>query len=290
VEEQEVELIDYLKVIWNRKRLIIWGTFLAAAASVLVNVSMPNIYGVSRTVKIGQLPDTVEEGKIVKGKEIESREAVIDRLKDHRMLEEAVKELQLELTPKEVADLISIDGRVNPHIRYKVQSADRQMATRMANWLAESMIKVHQPIFDSGVQVLKEYEVELVAKINSLESENRRMKEILERIMQAPNPDTTAAVVLFASIGDRERNLADLKRQLQQTRFSRLGHKNTTIIAAETLPRQSVKARVGVGVAVAGTLGLMISIFLAFFLEYVERAKSKESVVRSEESRGRTQE
>jgi len=282
VAEQEIELIDYLRVIWKRKALIIRGTCLATAASLVVSVSMPNVYEVSRTVKIGQLPDTVEEGKVVKGREIESREAVIDRLKDHRMLEEAVKELQLELAPKEVADLISIDGKANPHIRYKVQSADRQMATRIANWLAESMIKVHQPIFDRGVQVLREYEAELVAKINSLEADNRRMKEILERIMHTQNSDTTAAVVLYASIGDRERNLADLRRQLQQTRFSSLVYKNTAVIGADTLPRQSIKARVGLNLAVAGTLGLMICILLAFFLEYIEKARSKESAVRSE--------
>ena len=282
VAEQEIELLDYLRVIWKRKALIIRGTFLVAAASLAVSVSMPNVYEVSRTVRIGQLPDTVEEGRLVRGREMEGREAVIDRLKDHRMLGEAVKGLQLELTPKEVADLISIDGKANPHIRYKVQSADRQMAARIADWLAESIIEAHKPIFDRGVQVAKEYEAELVAKSNSLEAENRRMKELLERMMHAPNSDTTAAVVLYASIGDRERNLADLRKQLQQTRFSSLVYKNTAVIRADTLPRQSIKARVGLNVALAGTLGLMISIFLAFFLEYLEKARGKESEVRSE--------
>ena len=274
MEEREVELIDYLKVIWKRKRLIIWGTFLAAAVSLAVSVSMPNVYEVSRTVRIGELPDA--------GRGIEGREEVINRLKDHRMLGEAVKELQLELAPKEVADLISIDGKVNPHVRYKVQSADRQMAARIADWLAENMIKAHKPIFDRGVQVAKEHEAVLGAKINSLEAENRRMKELLERMMQGPNADTAATVLLYASIGDRDRNLADLKSTLQKTRFSSLGRKNTTVIAADTSLRQSVKERVGLNLALAGTLGLMISIFLAFFLEYIEKARSKESAVRSE--------
>lgn len=298
--EQEIELIDYLRVIWKRKGLIIWGTFLATAASLLVSVSMPNIYEVSRTVKIGLLPDRVEDGKIVivkekeieivKGREIESREAFIDRLKDHRMLEEAIKELQLELAPQEVGNLISIDGKVNPHVRYKVQSADRQMATRIADWLAENVVKAHKQIFDRAVQVAKEYEAELVAKINSLEKENRKMKDVLERMMQGPNADTTGSVLLYASIGDRERGLVDLKRQLQQTRISGLGQINTTVVAADTLLRQSIGARVRLNLALAGTLGLMISIFLAFFLEYVEKVRGRESVVKSKESRGRTQE
>jgi capsular polysaccharide biosynthesis protein len=282
VAEQEIELIDYLRVIWKRKRLIIWGTFLAAAASLVVSVSMPNVYEVSRTMRIGQMQDVLENGKIVKGREIESREAVIDRLKDHRMLEEAVKELQLELGPQEVADLISIDRKVNPHVRYKVQSADRQMATRIADWLAVSMIKAHKPMFDSWVQAVNDYEAVLGVKINSLEAEIRRMKELIERTMRDGNADTAAAVVLSARIGDRERNLIDLKRDLQQTRLSRLGLMNTAVIAADTLLLRSVKQRIGLSMVLGGTLGLMISIFLAFFLEYVEKARGKEAAVKSE--------
>jgi len=290
VEDQKIELIDYLRVIWKRKRLIIRGTFLAAAASLAVSVSMPNLYEVSRTLRIGLLPESAEEGKLVKGRQVESREDFIDRLKDHRMLGEAVKELQLGMSPKEVADLISIDTKPNPHVRYKVQAADVQVATRIADWLAESVIKAHKPIFDRWFQVTKENEEELVAKINSLEAENRKMKGILERTAEGQSIDTTAVVVLHVNIGDRERNLTDLRKELARTRLSRVGHNNTVVIAAHTMPRQPFRTRVGLNLALGGTLGLMISIFLAFFLEYVERAKSKESVVRSEESRGRTQE
>jgi ElaB/YqjD/DUF883 family membrane-anchored ribosome-binding protein len=164
------------------------------------------------------------------------------------------------------------------------------MATRIADWLAENVISAHKPIFDRMVRVAREYEAELVAKINSLERESRKMKELVERMTHSSNSDTTTAVVLYASIGDRERNLADLKRQLHQSRLSSLGHKNTAVVATDTLLRQSVKARVGLSAAVGGVLGMMVSIFLAFFVEYVERAKSRDSVVRSEESRGRTQE
>ncbi len=53
MNEQQVNLIDYLKVIWNRKDLIIGGTLVAAAAALVVSLSMPKTYEVSRTVKIG---------------------------------------------------------------------------------------------------------------------------------------------------------------------------------------------------------------------------------------------
>lgn len=89
MEQQEVELIDYLNVIWKRKYLIVGGTLVAAAAALVVSLSLPKTYEVSRTLKIG----------VLQGKSIETREAVMDHLRDHRVLAGMIKELQLELTP-----------------------------------------------------------------------------------------------------------------------------------------------------------------------------------------------
>jgi len=55
-DEQEIELIDYLIVIWKRKGLIIGGTLISVLTALVVGLSMPKIYKVSRTLKIGRLP------------------------------------------------------------------------------------------------------------------------------------------------------------------------------------------------------------------------------------------
>lgn len=150
MEDQEVELIDYLRVIWKRKGLIIGGTLVAAAAVLVVSLSVPKTYEVSRTLKIGKLPGSIQEGKVIEGKSIESREAVMDRLKDHRVLAALIKEFQLHVTPKEMADLVSIDTRRNPAVRFTIQAPQPELATRIADWLADNLIKTHQLIFDKG--------------------------------------------------------------------------------------------------------------------------------------------
>jgi len=86
MEDYEVDLIDYLNVVWKRKYLIIGGTLLAAAAALVVGLGMPKTYEVSRTLKIGKLPGRIHEGRMVEGEFIETREAVIGRLEDHRVL------------------------------------------------------------------------------------------------------------------------------------------------------------------------------------------------------------
>ena len=51
--DDEVQLIDYLRVIWRWKWLIILGTFLCMVVAAVVSFNMPKIYEVSMTIESG---------------------------------------------------------------------------------------------------------------------------------------------------------------------------------------------------------------------------------------------
>ncbi len=276
-EEQEVELIDYLNVIWKRKGLIVGGILLAAATALVVSLSMPKVYEVSRTLRIGVLPGGIYDGKRIKGQAIQDREVVVDRLRDQRLLTRAIQELQLEMTPKDMAGLVSIDTKSNPHVRYKVQAPDPQLATRIADWLAETIIKAHGQVFNRGVQIEKEYEAGLAVTIRIMVAGISGMKSTLASIMRAQKIDASAVMLLQGNIEERERSIASLRRELKETRLTRLEYKNTRVVAADAPPKHPSKPNVKLNVALASTLGLMMFTFLAFFLEYIEKAKRREN-------------
>ncbi len=263
MEEQEVELIDYLNVIWKRKGLIIGGTLVAAAAALVVSLLMPKTYEVSRTLKIGMLPGMI----------IESREAVIGRLKDDRVLKMVMEKVHSELANMEMGGEVSIDTKTNPNVRYIVQSDDPQGATRIADRLAGYIIKVHKPRYGRELQIAKEYEAELTVTIRKVDAEIQSMRMILKKVMKAPKVDAPAVILLQANVEDRERNLADLRRELKGSRVSRLRSENTSVIAAGPPPEHPVKPRVKLNVGLGGTLGLMMFTFLAFFLEYLQNVR-----------------
>lgn len=260
MEQNEVELIDYLNVVWNRKGLIIGGTLVAAAAALVVSLSMPKLYEVSHTLKIGQYAS-------------ETREDVMQHLGDHRFLENAMAKLNLGETGGEIAGLISIDKKINPHVRYIVQASDPQLATNIAGALAEAIIKIHRPTFDRSMQITKEHEAKLAAMIRIVEVEIEGMKKVLKRITEAPEVNAPAVILLQGNIEGRQRNLTSLRTELKGSRLSRVGFKNTTVIAADTPPQHPVKPRVKLNVALASTLGLMMFTFLAFFLEYLQNVR-----------------
>jgi capsular polysaccharide biosynthesis protein len=275
MEEHEVELIDYLNVVWKRKYLIIGGTLVTAVAALVLSLAMPKTYEVSRTLKIGRLPGGIHEGKMIEGKLIETRDDVIARLNDHRILRTAMEKIHPGLTSTEMNSLVSIGRETNPDVHYTVQANDPEVGRQIADQLAEYIIKVHKPIFEIGLQIAKNYEAELEVDIRSLETGNRNLKRILEKKVKQPDFDTTAVVLLEATIGERARNFAVIRRELRMAYLSRVGSANTSVIAADAPSKYAVKPRVKLNVVLAVTVGLMMFTFVAFFMEYIEKARSE---------------
>lgn len=286
-DEKHIELIDYIDVMWKRRNLITGGTIFLAGIALVVSLLMPQTYKVYRTLKIGQLPvpqgekiyvvdSSSEVARPLMAWEIESREAVIDRLKDHRLLTMTIENLQLGLTVAELEGLVSIDAKTKPDVRYAVQADDAEKATRMADLFANYIIKTHEPIFEKGMRIAKEYEAELLENIHSVETETSSLTKIIHEKIRGENVDPTAIALLQATIGERERNLAGLRRELKGARLSRVGSANTFVIAADTPPRRPVKPRVKLNVLLATTMGFMGFTFLAFFLEYLASVRRSE--------------
>ncbi len=276
MEEHEVELIDYLNVVWKRKYLIIGGTLVTAVAALVLSLAMPKTYEVSRTLKIGRLPGGIQSGRMVIGDSIETREAVIGRLKDRRVLKMLMEKVHSGgKTNTEMEAVLSISTKPNSDVRYIVQTHDPEAVVRIADKLAEYIIKIHQSVFDKGLQITKEHEAELALTIRNSEAEMQNMKKAIKGILETPGVDAPVLILLQVNIEDRERSLADLRRELKESRLSLLRSENTSVIGADAPPKHAVKPRIKLNVVLAGTLGLMMFTFVAFFMEYIEKAKGR---------------
>jgi uncharacterized protein involved in exopolysaccharide biosynthesis len=75
--EDEIELMDLLKVLWKWKYLIIIGTLVCAVAAAVVSLNMTKVYGVTTVLQPGMLKVT-EEGKTVYIDSPENIKAVIE--------------------------------------------------------------------------------------------------------------------------------------------------------------------------------------------------------------------
>ncbi len=57
MEEDTIELVDYLRVIWKRKILIIVGTLVCMVAAAVISLRLPEIYRAEALISIGKTLD-----------------------------------------------------------------------------------------------------------------------------------------------------------------------------------------------------------------------------------------
>ncbi|MFQ5863519.1 MAG: Wzz/FepE/Etk N-terminal domain-containing protein, partial [Candidatus Brocadiales bacterium] len=101
MEENTVELIDYLVVIWKRKRLIIVGTLACMVTAGVVSLLLPEVYKASVTFLL-------EESKISKERVVSQinpgifetyGKTYIGIIKNKTAMNQAIKEFQLDKEP-----------------------------------------------------------------------------------------------------------------------------------------------------------------------------------------------
>jgi uncharacterized protein involved in exopolysaccharide biosynthesis len=55
MKEDTIDLVDYLRVIWKRKGLIIVGTLVCMVAAGVASLMLPEIYRAEALIKIGKI-------------------------------------------------------------------------------------------------------------------------------------------------------------------------------------------------------------------------------------------
>ena len=251
--EDEINLYDYWKVIVKRKRLIIGLFVIAILASAIISFLTSKIY---RGEVILKLP----------AKELTSK----------------------ELTSKE---LFSVIGKIDAE---KILPTTHHLVSDVKlNVLKDSTDKLRLVIEAKNTDALSQAAAEFVAYLNGIplikrfvEEERKRLlmqSEEIDKVIKGSDGLTRTYKKLLESgrlipVGfnpiELEKRVSDLKieRLVIEQGIKRL--KGVEMISSLNIPKNPVKPRIKKNIALASTISLFIGIFLAFFMEYIEKMRS----------------
>jgi len=293
MEEDAVELIDYLRVIWKRKILIIVMTLVGivvAAAAVVMQKSPPVSYKADAVVKIGQRVSVAQQSGIsypvafiekpgdltatiplrygMKAKEIPGYHLNIKQVGVLSMLELIIEgpDKGVEGVLKEIIDMVIDDHRIQ----------------------TKASIVAYTNFIRKMEEDVKIYEANIALIHASLKEVKRREGRHLEQ-MAVNNAETigeqTAFLnMLYLKTIDQEMELRELQGKLReiqyqlvthQTSIGDLGKYKTEMIGkikSTTVKPKTWKKNI---IAVGGVTGLIMSLCIAFLMEYIEESKRK---------------
>jgi len=299
-EEDTIELIDLLRVVWKWKWMIIIFTLVCALIAAIVSFAMPRVYEVSVIIEPGVI-DIDPNGKFIYLDSASNIKSKIDsqayNSKIYKRLNADPKKLNLKFK--------TIQPRNSNTLKISLEANDTSKSIQALSTLFHELVKEYQHYIDSRKSELDQKIAMNKRQLNVsagekkyLEKEITTMKANTNRIIEERNmllkkgcsdPDKLSLLIYTNIIQQNMAHNNDLNKQLgelmakieeMKSEMETFKIKKNSIASIRLLqPPQSsiypIKPKKKLNVMLAFVIGFFISIFLAFFLEYIQKMKIK---------------
>ncbi len=175
-EDEEIELMDYLVVLWKRKWLIIAGTLACAIVAGIVALSMTNVFRVSTLISVGRTETGFVEEESLLLESINSipfREKIAQKLS--LTLEDMREDRFFQISPSKDGDILLL--------KIIRDTADPDRAIKILGVVNEEIIKNHHERIQKDRKTLQDLIAINESKIRITEVQIEALQnELQERI------------------------------------------------------------------------------------------------------------
>ncbi|MDQ0285563.1 uncharacterized protein involved in exopolysaccharide biosynthesis [Desulfofundulus luciae] len=267
--EEELDLRDLILILWKRRRLIL-GIFITAVfAAAAISFIIPPTYEVSTIIALGVFPDPTYT----------SQASAREILLSDELLLTVIKDLKLNV-PREkfrsFKETIKIESIKDTNfLKISVQTQNRAEGKAIVEKMVELFKERSEPSYQQHRQLLANQLNSVRTRLYAIETDIKKTREVLNAIESASGispveKDLRRSRTLEYLQSEESQRIELLDRYLAlQKEINEL--KNVQVIRGAREPVYPVKPNKKLNVALAGMLGLMSGIFMAFILEYFQR-------------------
>lgn len=330
--EDEIELMDYLKVLWKWKYLIIVGTLVCAIGAAGVSLNMTKVYGITTVLQPGMLK-VADGGKTVYIASAQNIKAAIETggmngqvLKDIKFpdQEEPPTSVEFKVTIPKNTNALEVlyetpyvdiglqimknlnDGLLKQYgklVEYYSEKEDMEIAQRMSKiddqkavlHATKKEIHILDKTIDeleTEIRLVKENTASLIKQRDKFVSNETDTNNILSAILftitiqQNIALDKTSRDDLSEYRSRKEglslklettpNRIKSLLTEIKSLEFKRNSIQNIQIIKPPKSSESPIKPKTRLNVMLAAVVGLFLTVFLAFFVEYISKYKGRE--------------
>jgi LPS O-antigen subunit length determinant protein (WzzB/FepE family) len=297
-DKDTIELIDLLRVLWKWKWFIIIFTLACSIIAGIISFSMPKVYAVSMVIEPGVF-DIDPDGKFIFLDSPSNIKSKIDAQAYNRKI---CKKLNAD--PKRLnLRFKTIQPSDSNTLKISLETQDTNKYIQALSALFYELVEEYQHYVDSRKSLLDQ-EIAMIGarlreknllekQINIMMANNNRIvqerSELINRsdknLGNLPNLDKLSLLIYSNIIQQNMAHYNDLNKQLgelmlgieeMEAKMNSLKIKKQSIenIKLVQRPQSSVfpiKPKKTLNVVLAFVVGLFLSIFLAFFLEYLQK-------------------
>lgn len=272
--EDTIDVRELFLVLKKRKKMI-WGatTLLTLSALAYVFIAKP-VYQVKTMIEIGQID----------AKPIDSVNDIKEKLSYEYQLNAKEKEIEL---PRVAS--ISVPKGSNNILSMEIHGYSNDDAVKYIQTVIQKIETDYKEKTDaytnSQIQLIKLIQSDIKDNTESLKKMEGALETYSQKIISLKSEDAALAGIYTLQIGQKQTELQNLKKYISELKnkeqelnlsITPLMMKPTrTVGELETLDKP-IKPKKALIIVAAFITGLMLSVFLAFFLEFLQGVKKTE--------------
>jgi len=329
-EEDTIELIDLLRVVWKWKWMIILVTVVCALVAGVISMTLPEVYRISAIIEPGTI-GTNQDGELIY---IDEPSNIQSRIEEGAFNLRILR--SLGLNPKKekgIPDLQASNPKGSKLVKIasEYEFARTDLGLKAMNRLLEELAGQYQELVDlkrkdiekqimlnkseiekknnkirlvrENITISKEEEKFLIQELRKVRSNTEIILKKRDALLGEKSDSYAISALLYANtiqqnmtyinqlnsqllsvrrkneelstqIGDLQKDIEKIHTQIERLKLQEGFVQNIKQIQAPEVSINPVKPKKTLNVALAGIVGFFVSIFLAFFIEYLQKAKS----------------
>lgn len=302
MEYEEIDLMDYVKIVIKRKKLIGGILVVAVVAAGVISLILPKVYKVDTSIEIGTKPGAVIKDGMTEESLIEQPEQVIEKIKSD-IYGVSVRE-KLKISEKDFPKIKTSNAKDTNLVTITVESNKSEQAKSVLSEIDSLIISKHQDRISKEKELIEKNIVADENKIKSIDSDveriNNKIKFVDEEkanleskvtalqktLVYRQDPGTQFALFnTKEELSTKKQEVEDLYREIMNLniqkesinteinsfRASLDNLKFTRVVKEPTVSEKIVSPRPVLNVGIAAVLGLFFGIFIAFGKEWWEK-------------------
>lgn len=288
-EYNEIDLMDYVKVILKRQRLILAVFLISVIAAAAVSLYLPKVYKINTSLEMGKIAEVV----------IENPEQVVEKIKGD--VYGIVIRKQLEISEEKYPKVKVDNPKGTNLITVEIESDRTDMSKSILEAMNKLILTEHQGIIIVKQEFLRkdielseenmkisQKDIERVqAKIFSLKKEQRilenKVRTLQETLVYEQTPGTQFALFdtqekleakvqeienRYLQINSLEAAINSFKNRINALEGQIEDIKPTQILKTTNVSENPIGPRLLLNIALAGILAIFMGVFLALFKEW----------------------
>ena len=266
VEEQEIELRNYINVVLKRKKLIIAGTLVYVAAVFIITLLMPKTYKT----------EAVFQNAVVRGENLINNAEVPEIILGNEVLNKALSKFP-EISPQAFRENIEIENIKGTNLfNITVKFNNPEVAENICREIIKQYFECATPLLEKKIKLLKSQ----ISAIDEMILETKNLiKELKEQINKitiekkdAASELTFKTPFLKTFYGEQQQRLYNFHGRKDNLESQLLDAKKFKIVNQPFKPKNSIKPKIKLNILLSVIFGLMFFTFLAFFVEYLKNS------------------